>query len=80
MIAPSDSDLADQTQAEIISVIYACVSLWHKHALMEMQSLYGNALYNDLCENDSCKMWQRKPHQPTIQCCCCLVLFTVAFF
>lgn len=25
MIAPSDSDLADPTQAEIISVIYACV-------------------------------------------------------
>lgn len=49
MIAPSDSDLADQTQAEIISVIYACVSLWHKHALMEMRSLHGNALYNDLC-------------------------------
>lgn len=49
MIAPSDSDLADETQAEIISVIYACVSLWHKHALMEMQSLYSNALYNDLC-------------------------------
>lgn len=48
MIAPRDSDLADQTLAEIISVIYASASLWHKHTLMEMQTLYGNALCNVL--------------------------------
>lgn len=71
MIAPSDSDLADQTQAEIISVIYARVSLWHKHALMEMQSLYGNTLYNDLCWNDSWKMWQHKRHRLTVKSCFC---------
>lgn len=44
MIAPSDSDLVDQTQ-EIISVIYACVSLWQKHTLMEMPSLYGKCAF-----------------------------------
>lgn len=49
MIAPWDSDLADQTRAEIIRVIYASVSLWHKHAFMEMHSLDDDVVYNDLC-------------------------------
>lgn len=66
MIAPSDSDLADETQAEIISVIYACVSLWHKHALMEMHSHYSYALDNDLCVNSLWQIWLHKRHQTTI--------------
>lgn len=60
MIAPSDSDLADQTQPEIISVIYASVSLWHKHPFMEMLPstiihfvmIYGRTIH-EKCDNIS---------------------------
>lgn len=48
MVAPSDLDLVDETQPEIISVIYACESLWREEVLMKMRTRYGNLVYNDL--------------------------------
>lgn len=55
---PPKPDLADQTQPKIISVIYACVSLWQKDAFMEMHPsmvihfimIYGKTI-REKCEN-----------------------------
>lgn len=68
MIAPLDSDLADQTQPEIIGVIYAPASLWHKRTFMKMHPstimhfvmIYGRTIH-EKCDNIS------KPHNIKLQ-------------